>query len=251
MSEKPAYKRIESYRRRQRYGPFIVGAIAIVLVVVGLIFILLWWRGSDAGVSMFATETPTPTVTNTPVPPTETATITMTPTITEIPTEAATPTAAAPFLYTIQEGDTLTDLAIRFGLDELEGPLTIMLFNNMTSDSFLVVGEQLIIPDPNTGLPTATPLPEFIPRGSLIVYIVRPGDSLASIASEFLSTEDAILAENEDLVDPNQLFVGQQLFVPYGLVTPTRTPTETLTPNPLTPTLAEFVNPTETPTPSP
>jgi LysM repeat protein len=250
MSDKPAYKRIESYRRRQRYGPFIVGAVAIVLVVVGLVLIFLWWSGSNTGIALFATDTPTPTVTNTPVPPTATATITLTATITEIPTEAATGTAAAPFLYTIQDGDTLTDLAVRFGLDELEGPLTIMLLNNMTSESYLIVGEQLIIPDPNTGLPSPTPLPEYIPRGSLIEYMVRPGDSLATIANEFFSTEDAIINEN-DLDNPNQLLVGQTLFVPYGLVTPTRTPSPTNTANPLTPTLEEFVNPTETLTPAP
>jgi LysM repeat protein len=239
MSGKPAYKRIESYRRRQRYGPFIVGAIAIILVVVGLVLIFLWWRGSSAGVALFATDTPTPTVTNTPVPPTATATVTLTPTITLTPTEAPTNTASAPFLYPVEEGDTLTSIAVKFGMDELEGPLILMVFNNLSDPNNLPSAEPLIIPDPNTDLPTPTPLPEYVPRGTLIQYLVWPGDTLAAIASEFLSTEEDIIAANDDLDDPNQISYGQWLYVPYGMVTPTRTasPTNTLE------------APTETPTP--
>jgi spore germination protein len=228
MSEQPVYKSLESYRRKQRYGPFIMGAIAIVLAALGLVFLFLWWKGSPMGTRVFATDTPTATSTATSAPPTLTSTITLTPTITETSTPAPSPTAAAPFLYKVEEGDTITSIALKFGLDELEGTLTIMALNGLTYDDYLIVGQDLIIPDPNTGLPTATPLPDYIPQGTLIEYMVLPGDTLAIIANKFLSTEDGIIEEN-DLENPNQIFVGQVLLVPARLVTATPTPRETNT----------------------
>jgi LysM repeat protein len=226
MSSKLPFQPLDNYRMRQRRGPFIIGVVAILLVAVGAFFIFMWATSADLGqiqLSLLFTDTPTPTETATPLPPTETPTITMTSTETGVPTETLTPTAAAPFAYIVETGDSLFGLAERFGVDVL----TIMALNGLTNDSILFVGQELIIPDPNTGLPSPTPIPN-LPAGAIIEYMVLPGDTLAIIAEKFLSTEDGIIEENE-LDNPNQIFVGQLIKVPIRLVTPTFGPPPTST----------------------
>ena len=89
-------------------------------------------------------------------------------------------------------------------------------------------------------LPTATPIPANIFRGTKIPYNVRTGDTLAAIASKFNSTVDDIVKAN-NLKDANAIAVGQLLQIPVNLVTPTatrpptstpRTPIPSLTPTP-------------------
>ena len=100
------------------------------------------------------------------------------------------------------------------------------------ANPIIKVGDELLVPPPGTELSTATPLPEGLPRGTRIEYTVQSGDTLAAIAAEFNSTVDDILEENE-LEDPNAIFVGQILTIRVNLVTPVPTITEpvaTLTP---------------------
>jgi LysM repeat protein len=85
------------------------------------------------------------------------------------------------------------------------------------------VGDELLIPAPGTELPTPTPLPEGLPRGYKVDYIVQPGDSLDAIAIRFNSTVEDILEQNEDLEDANAIFVGQVLIIRINLVTPVPT----------------------------
>jgi LysM repeat protein len=90
-------------------------------------------------------------------------------------------------------------------------------------------GLEIIVPNPGMPFPTATPIPPDLPRGTKIDYVVQSGDSLANIASIFNSTVEAIIEEN-DLADPNAIYVGQLLVVPANLVTPTPTLPPTSTP---------------------
>jgi LysM repeat protein len=76
-------------------------------------------------------------------------------------------------------------------------------------------------------VPTPTLLPAGLGRGDEIQYFVLRGDTLAAIAAEFYSTEDAIIEAN-DLADSNSIFVGQLLIVPVNLITPTPGPSPTL-----------------------
>jgi LysM repeat protein len=225
MSYKPPYQVLGRKRRKgggRNWGAILMWALSIAFTVSGLYLVGAWAFGGGIGsISLFASDTPTPTITLTP---SNTPTITLTPSITPTPTTESTPTAEAPFLYTVALGDTLSDLADRFQVDFI----IIMILNGLNNSSVLVPGTQLIIPNPDMEIPEPTPLPTGLPRGFEIEYLVLPGDNLAIIANKFLSTEEEIIDAN-DLEDPNSLFVGQLLIVPVNLVTPTPGPSPTPT----------------------
>ncbi len=220
---------IKAYRRRrERMVPLILGGLAVVLLVVGLFLIVLWLTGENppALPAFFATKTPTPTQTTTPLPPT------ITPTITETlePTETATP--EGPITYVIKEGDTLGAIAEEYEVDLL----ILMSVNGIRDANEINIGQEIIIPAEGTELPTPTALPSTLIPGSKIEYVVMTNDTLVTIAAKFNSTAEAIAEEN-DIEDPNNIFVGQVLVVPVGIATPTptktggtETPTATATP---------------------
>jgi uncharacterized protein YkwD len=209
---------------------------AIALVVIGVILLIVWMTrpGQPLG-DMFATETPTPTVTFTP---TSTSTPTITPTITETPTQTLTPTPSTEFPYTVQEGDSLESIAVKFNLGD-DGSLLIYYKNQAQieqNDGVIFVGQSLTIPPPGSVLPTTTPIPPDLPRGRLIEYRVLPGDTLAGIAVKFNSVQENILTANPDMgEDVNALQVGQILQIPVNLITATATLPSTSTP--VTPTV--------------
>ncbi len=222
-------------RRRRVASPKFIYVIAGIFVVggVGLLGFWLSQPGKPLN-SLFATDTPTPTMTYTP---TITPFPTDTPTITPTPTQTATTTPSAPFTYTVQEGDSLAVIAERFDLGE-NGIKLILLLNPFNPDTgagidpttqIVYPGLQILVPNPDMELPTATLIPPDLPRGTKIEYTVESGDSLALIASKFNSTEEAIIKENE-LADPNAINVGQLLIIPVNLVTPTATRPPTSTP---------------------
>ncbi|KAA3643293.1 MAG: LysM domain-containing protein [Chloroflexi bacterium] len=223
MTYQPSYRAPQRRRRGGGASVFLI-VLSVLLIIVGGVFIGLWAFGSGTPeiLGFLASPTPTPTETPTPPPPTETPTITSSPTQGPTATLESSPTAAAPFLYIVQQGDTLSSIAERFAVEVI----TVMALNGISNDDFLTVGQELIVPDPNTGLPSPSPIPPLV-AGSLIDYLVLPGDTLASIAAEFLSTEEGILAANEDISNPNQLFVGDVIKVPIRLITPTPGPSPT------------------------
>jgi len=243
MSDKEtAQEVIESYRKRQqqaRKAPLIIG-IASVLLVIGAAVIIFWMLGPDApAISLFATETPTPTATSTSTStPTITSTATQTATASNTPTETVTPTPEGPFVYEVVQGDTLSSIAEKFGVDLF----ALIAVNNLDPTLPIDIGDQLTIPGSDTELPTETPIPLSMRRGTIIEYIVKPGENLASIAEKFNSTVDDIVSENE-IENPNEIQAGTKLNVPVNLVTPL--PTNTAGPSP---TATTAVTPTDTPT---
>ena len=223
---------INQYKKRQQAGPMLVWIIAAILIVVGIILIVMWLFGSGGpSFTFFATDTPTPTMTYTPTEtlvPTETPTVTMTPSVTP------TPTPAAPFTYKVQEGDYLELIIENQGLKGNLNALQLIIFLNPNLDpNALRVGDDILLPNPDMQLPTATPIPSDLPRGTKVVYVIQSGDSLELIASKFNSTVEAILAlkENKDagITDANTIFAGQKIIVPVNLVTPTPTLRPTVT----------------------
>lgn len=217
----------DTYRKRQQMMPFLIGGLAVILVAVGAILVIAWLTGPNKpGISLFATRTPTATQTATPTPVTPTATITITPTITETPTASLTPTASGPFEYTVQEGDTCWSISQKF--DVL---LDVLVALNPGVDCNTIKPNEtvLLIPAPDTELPTATPLPTGF--YGTINYTVVTGDTLAILASRFNSTVDMILADNKDLItDGTTIYAGEVLKIRVNIVTPTPTRAPTSTP---------------------
>jgi len=207
---------IDSYRRRRtRMVPLVLGGLAVVLLVVGLFLIIIWLTGdSPPSLPFLSSRTPTPTLTPTALPPSAT------PTITDTPLPSETPTPEGPRTYTVAVGDTLFSIAEKFGV-----PMDLLIAtNHLTNPSNLGVGTQLIIPAEGAELPTETPIPTGLPRGSKINYTVKTGDSLQSIAAKYNSTAERIATENQmKLTDV--LFVGRVLVVVVNIVTPTPTAT--------------------------
>jgi LysM repeat protein len=219
---------IEAYRKRQqkaRRAPLIIG-LAAVLVLAGAAFLIFWLLGSDQpAISLFASDTPTPTETFTPTATvTASSTPTITPSLTVTPTETPAPTQSGPFIYQVEDGDNLWSIAQEFGVDLL----VLITINNLDPAAPTIrVGDKLIIPGPDTALPSPTPLPSNISRGTKIEYQVQLGDSLLSIALQFNSTVEDIKEENE-IENENEIFVGQKLIISVNIVTPV--PTATITP---------------------
>ena len=226
---------IDKYRkRRQQNQVFIVWGGAVLLILIGIILLVVWLTGpSKPLTTLFATETPTPTLTFTP---TVTYTPTETPTVTATLTETPTPTRSAPYTYTVQEGDFLATIVENQNLGD-DGVALILLLNPYNEEAgsgidpttqIIYPGQEILLPYPGMPLPTATPLPVDLQRGTKLTYAVQAGDTLAGIAALFNSTVDDIITEN-NLDDPNAIFVGQQLIIPANLVTATATfpPTST------------------------
>ncbi len=233
---------IESYRkRRNQMTPLILGSVAVLLVIVGIIIVVTSMNGGGLA-KMLATKTPTPTITptetNTPVP-TDTMTITPSPTIT------STGTPSAPQNYTVVEGDTLTSIVQSHNLGA-NGLILIYLLNPLVKDpttgvttgidpstAAIQVGQTIVIPNPGMKLPTPTPLPTGLAPGSRINYQVLPGDSLAGIAIKLNSTVDAIVAANQSIMKKDGantvLYQGELIIVPINLVTPVPTKAVTAT----------------------
>ena len=217
---------IDSYRKKQRATPFLIGSLAVLLAVVGVIILVIWLVGPNRPtISLFTSATPTATETSTPTPVTPTVTPTLTPTETVTPTITTTSTPSAPFEYTVEEDDNCWDISIKFEVEML----VLQAINNFGSECPIVPGQVILIPAPGQVLPTETPLPTGLPRGTKIEYFVKMGDTLDTIASKFNSTIEVIMADN-DIKDANTIFVGQKLIIQINLVTPTVTLAPTSTP---------------------
>jgi LysM repeat protein len=236
---------ISSYRkRRNQLTPLILGTVAVILVVLGIIIVVTSMNGGGLA-KLLSTKTPTPTitptVTDTPVP-------TDTPTITPSPTVTLTSTPSSIQNYTIQDGDTLTAIVKAHNLGA-NGLILIYLLNPLVKDpatgnitgidpatANIIPGEVIKIPYPGMQLPTSTPLPTGLFPGSRITYQVLPGDSLGAIANKLNSTVAAIVAANQATMKANGantiIYVGELIVVPIDLVTPLPTKAVTSTPTP-------------------
>jgi LysM repeat protein len=229
MSDKESAQNvISSYRKRQNMAqkaPIIFGGAAVLLIVIAAVLIFLA-TGSNQPLAFLSTKTPTPTntptATLTPTPTsTPTATATEQPTLT--PTSTTTATAAGPFVYKVQEGDYLALIAKKFNVD-----LMVLFALNPSIDSknpVIRVGQEIIVPGPNTTLPTATTLP--VNYTGTIDYTVSSGDSLYSIADKFNTTVDAIVQANKTTLKSaaDTIFIGMVLKIPVNIAT--RIPTAT------------------------
>lgn len=103
------------------------------------------------------------------------------------------------FVYTVEEGDNISSIASKFNVSTL----TVLWANNLSSNSKIKVGQELIIL-PVTG----------------VLHYVRQGESISGIASLYKADQQEIMAFNE--VD--NIMTGDVLIVPDGKK-PTTAPT--------------------------
>ncbi|MGQ9598613.1 MAG: LysM peptidoglycan-binding domain-containing protein [Anaerolineae bacterium] len=103
--------------------------------------------------------------------------------------------------YTVRAGDTLWSIAVRHGTTVP----TLMQANGLTNASYLYVGQRLTIPGGNSGSSGT--------QGGGSIYVVRSGDTLASIASRHGVSVSAIVSAN-GLANPNYIYPGQRLHIP-------------------------------------
>ena len=115
----------------------------------------------------------------------------------------------------VQAGDSLSSIAFDHGVTVD----ALMAANGLTDPDLVYMGQELVIPD-DGGVPTTTAPP--------LVVTVEYGESLSIIAARHGVTVSAIMEEN-DLTDPDRIYVGQVLTIPNPVVpTTTAPPTTTL-----------------------
>lgn len=108
------------------------------------------------------------------------------------------PTLQTTSLYVVKSGDTLYGIAQRYETTVNE----LIRINNLKS-STLSIGQQLRIPINGT-----------IDDDSYVIYTVKVGDNLYSIARKYGITVDSIVKSNN--LTSNLLSIGQQLRIPVG-----------------------------------
>ena len=107
---------------------------------------------------------------------------------------------ASGLVHVVRVGDTMYSIARTYGTTVW----AIAAANGIANPNLIFVGQRLHIP---SGAP-----PGPMPGG---VYIVRPGDTLSSIARHFGVSLPALIAANH-IVNPNCIFAGQRLIIPGG-----------------------------------
>lgn len=128
--------------------------------------------------------------------------------------EVTAEATAVPFdgTYTVQAGDTLSRLAVVYGVTVEE----IMLANGLTDSDTLEIGQVLTIPEPGSTIVaptaaagTATAAPSTTER----VHIVQAGENLFRIGLQYGFTVQE-LADYNGIANPNTLEIGQEIRIP-------------------------------------
>jgi LysM repeat protein len=121
----------------------------------------------------------------------------------------STPAPAATASYTVSAGDTLGDIAARFGTDAA----TLAGMNGIEDASLIVIGEVLTVPaaspvaTPSTGASPVTAVP------ARVTHTVVAGETLSTIADQYGVTVADLMAANT-LANPSLVVPGQAILVP-------------------------------------
>ena len=121
-------------------------------------------------------------------------------------------------VYSVQQGDTLGEIAQRFLGSVGVGTRKLREMNpGIPENGMIMVGQELLIPAVvSTPSPTDPPVHTQIPISPRI-HVVQEGDTLSAITRKYLGHENfsEILSANRDILpDPNQLKPGLRLRIP-------------------------------------
>jgi murein DD-endopeptidase MepM/ murein hydrolase activator NlpD len=100
-------------------------------------------------------------------------------------------------IYVVQAGDTLWDIAIRFGVSVNE----LVQANQLADAGSIRPGDELIIP----GLPGIT--------GRLETHTLGLGETLTSLSRDFHTSQELLIQLNR-LLSPAELYVGRDIIIP-------------------------------------
>ncbi len=146
-----------------------------------------------------------------------------------VPVKIATPDADGKIFHIVQAGQSFWAIAIAYKITIRD----LEIWNNLSKDSKLQIGQKLFIPGSNTaGYFTPTPV-GMIQLGTpdadgKIVHTVQPYQTLITISQAYGVQVETILSLNGIQIDwPLQ--IGEKLLISPGTVTPSATP------RPLTP----------------
>lgn len=109
-------------------------------------------------------------------------------------------------LYYVQPGDTLSEIARRYGVTLQD----MMAANVICNPNWIFVDQVLVIPTPGLNLPKA---------GGGPYYVVLPGDTLYCLAQQ-LNTTVQLLASINKIANPNIIFAGSELLLAPAIPDP-------------------------------
>ncbi len=163
-------------------------------------------------------------------------------TLPPLPPQVCTP----PFgwvAYTVQVGDTLNELAYRYGVN-----VSFLMQANCLDNQAVYPGQVIFLP-PVVFTPTPLPPPPCGPPPGWVQYVVQQGDTLNSLAARTNTTVYAIAQAS--CLTRNVIHAGQVVWLPFlppppPTPRPTLPPTATFTPHPA-PTLTLTPVPSNTP----
>ena len=127
----------------------------------------------------------------------------------------AAPEASCQSVHIVQWGESLTLIAMRYGVTTA----SIAQANSLANPNFIYAGQSLVIPA------GAAPVPQ---AGPTTAYTVQRGDTVNAIAARYGTTATQLASAN-GLWNPNFIYVGQVLQVPGGGPTPDAPPAATCT----------------------
>ncbi len=102
--------------------------------------------------------------------------------------------------YTVQKGDTLFKIAVRF-----KTTVAVLLRANpdITNSNVIFVGQVIQLPGATITLSNGD-----------VVYVAKSGDTMGAIAKKFNTTLASLIGANPQINNPNLIFTGQRINIP-------------------------------------